>query len=379
MRIPLVRFSGLLAMLILLLSQSIQAKEYQLQDLRRQLQQRDQVILDLLERVESLERDLGVHPAKSKMDETRASDEQTEKKVEGDKSKSVPGLVVADESMAERALERSLTQDGALLLASGILEIEPRLTYTRQEDAAPGFVMSGGGVLASEVEHNSDSLTASLLFRLGLPGDAQLEIGLPYYWRRNETATTVNFSPVQTSTQSGRGRGDVQIAVAKTLLRGESGLADVIGRLTWDTDSGRISDNGVALSGGFNEVRGALSFIKRQDPVVFVGGLSYEYAFEKESLQPGATMAANFGSYIALNPQTSLNFAISMAYQRETRLDGNPLAGSDRKIASLIIGGSTLIARGTLLNLSVAVGLSKDANDFSVTVSVPIRLDSRIF
>jgi hypothetical protein len=35
--------------------------------------------------------------------------------------------------------------------------------------------------------------------------------------------------------------------------------------------------------------------------------------------------------------------------------------------------GSTLLARGTLLNLSVGIGLTKDADDFSITLSLPIR------
>jgi hypothetical protein len=112
---------------------------------------------------------------------------------------------------------------------------------------------------------------------------------------------------------------------------------------------------------------------------VIVGGLSYAHTFEKESLQPGATIAANFGGYLALNPQTSLNILFAMAYQQETRIGGSPLSGSNREIGTLVIGGSTLLARGTLLNLSVGVGLTDDADDFSISLSLPVRFDSRLF
>jgi len=165
----------------------------------------------------------------------------------------------------------------------------------------------------------------------------------------------------------------VRITYAKTLLSEDTTYPDVIGRLTWDTDTGEISDNGVSLGGGFHEVQASLSFIKREDPVVFVGGLSYEYTFEENEIQPGASIAANVGSYIALSPQTSLNLVLALAYQDETKFAGSAIAGSDRVIGTLIIGGSTLIGRGTLLNLSVGVGLTDDADDFSLSVSLPIR------
>lgn len=356
----------------LLVSTMAQAQESQTQDLQRRLEQRDRVILELLERVEVLEQELGVEPGQVKPD-TTSDGVETTRPSEPVGAQGAPGVVVVDESLAERALERSLTRDGALLLSPGVLEIEPRLTYARQENTAPSFVMLGNNVVASETERNSDSLTAGLLFRLGFSGDAQLEIDLPYRWRRNETVTNVNFSAVETSSQTGEGPGDVRIAVAKTLWREAAHAPDVIGRLSWDTDSGERSDNGVSLGGGFHEVRGALSFSKREDPLVFVGGLSYEYTFEENTIKPGDILAANIGSYVALSPQTSLNFSLSMAYQEETKLSGSVQEGSDRTIGSLIIGGSTIIGRRTLLNLSLGVGLTEDADDVSVSLSLPMR------
>lgn len=370
--------SRLLLLFALLVQVSLaQAQEQQQLQLllQQQVQQRDTVILELLERVESLEKELGVQPVKKKSGMPPESGEQAVTVSTG----STPGLVVVDEAMAERALERSLTRDGALLLPSGVLEIEPRLAYTRQEDATPSFVMSGGGVIASETERNSDSLTASLLLRLGLPGDTQLEVGLPYRWRRVDTVTNIGFSPAQATTESGAGRGDVRITLAKALLREASGQPDVIGRLTLDNDSGEMTDNGVTLGGGFKEVQGALTFIKRQDPVVFIAGLSYQHVYEKESVQPGSLLAGNFGSYIALNPQTSLSFQLSLASQKPTKINGEPIPGSDRVLGSLVVGGSSLVGRGALLNVSLGVGLTDDTDDFTLSLSLPIRLDSLLF
>lgn len=355
---------------LVLSAPSVQAEATTVEDLQRRLQQRDQVILELIERVEMLELETGVQPARTK---AVPSDRDRNAQGTATVADAAPGAVRVDASLAERALERSLTQDGALLLAPGVFEIEPRLSYGRQEDATPSFVMSGGGVVASKTERNSDSLSASLSLRLGLGWDSQLELAVPYRWRHVETATSVGFTPVQASSESGAGVGDVRLTLAKTLLHETSGWPDVIGRLSWDSDSGETDDDGVALGGGYNEAQGGLSFISRQDPMVFISGLSYQYTYEKERVRPGGITAASFGSYIALNPRTSLNLQLSLARQGKTRLDGSPLAGTDRVLGSLVIGGASLVGRGTLLNLSLGVGLTDDADDFTVSLSLPMR------
>lgn len=214
---------------------------------------------------------------------------------------------------------------------------------------------------------------------MGLPWDSQLEIGLPYQWRKVESVTNVGFAPIDTSNESGSGSGDVRVGVAKTLLREGLWRPDLIGRFTWDTDTGKTRDNEVSLGGGFREVQGSLTAIKRQDPVVFVGGLSYEHTFEKAQIQPGRTIAANFGSYIALSPETSLRLFLTTAFQNETLLSGSKIDGSGRTIGSFVVGGSTLLVPGTLLNLSLGIGLTDDADDFSISLSLPTRFGTPLF
>jgi len=89
----------------------------------------------------------------------------------------------------------------------------------------------------------------------------------------------------------------------------------------------------------------------------------------------GGTTSVSFGSYIALSPQTSLQLTLSAGYQEDTKFSGRTIQGSDRVLGTLVIGGSTLVVPGTLLNLSVGVGLTDDSNDFTVTLSLPSRLD----
>jgi len=369
------------ALVLVLATSAAYAADDRVQELERTVQQRDQVIIELLERVEALERRVGV--SRTEIDDAEIPQQQeaapaTEKDL-SQASTQAPGHVVVEEGAAERALERALTLEGALLLPPGVIEIEPSLIYARQEDTAPGFVMSGGGVAASELERNVNDVAADLALRLGLPWDSQLEIGVPYRWRNIESVTKVGFVPTDSSNESGNGWGDLRVGLAKTLIHEGQSHPDVVGRLTWNTDSGDIQDNNIALGDGFEQLRASLSAIKRQDPIAFVGGLSYEHVFEKENIQPGPTVAANIGGFIALSPETSLSLAFYAAYQDETEVSGVKIDGSDRTLASLAVGGSVLLAPGTLLNLSVGIGLTDDADDFSLALSVPIRLGGRLF
>lgn len=345
-----------------------QAQETPVQELERRLQQRDSTIIELLDRVEALEQRVGVRR------QTKESDESLQQDIappsEADNAQS-PGAVVVEEGAAERALERSLTRAGVLLLPTGVLEIEPGLIYSQREDTSPGFVTSDNQILPSETELKAKSLTADLALRLGLPWDSQLEVGLPYRWREVESVTKIGFVPTDSSKRSDNGLGDLRVGFAKTLLREGLWRPDVVGRFTWDTDSGETD--------GFEEFRTSLSALKRQDPLTFVGGLSYEYTSRDDEIKPGAATSVNFGSYIALSPETSLNFIFSATHQNETEQSGRKIDGSDRDFGTLVVGGSTLLAPGTLFHFSVGVGLTDDAEDFTVSMSLPVRLDGRFF
>ena len=362
----------LAAFVLTLFTAAAQAQVTRVQKLERTLQERDKVITELLGRVEALERRVGVQRR------AKAPEQNVERNL-AKGSKRAPGTVIVEEGDAERALERSLTRGGALLLRSGVLEVEPSISYARKEDTAPRFITSGGVVSVGETERNADRLTADLAMRLGLPRDSQLEIGIPYRWREVESVTKVGFAPTDQSSQSGAGFGDLRVGLAKTLLREGLWRPDLVGRFTWDTDTGKEADNGVSLGGGFHEFRGALTAIKRQDPIAFVGGLSYEHTLKNGNVQPGPTVAANFGSYIALSPETSLRLVFSGAHQNETEVSGQKIDGSDQTIGTFVVGGSTLLARGTLLNLSVGIGLTADADDFSISMSLPIRFGGKLY
>jgi hypothetical protein len=369
---------GLAGLALMMFASAAWAEDARVEVLQRQLRERDKVLLELLQRVEALETQIGV-PRKARDTVVEADSAVTGKEDAVNNAAPAPGTVVVDERMAERALERSLSREGALLLPSGVLEVEPSLAFARQEDATSSFVVSGGSIVAGETESNANRLTADLGLRLGLPWDSQLELGLPYRWARVDTVTNVGFSPLTSTNKSGSGVGDIRIGFAKTLLREGLRQPDLIGRITWNSDTGRASDDGVSLGGGYHEIVGSLTAIKRQDPMVFIGGVSYQHSFERDQIKSGPVVATNLGGAIALSPETSLRLFLSGAYQSETELFGSDVDGSDRAVGTLVIGSSTLLVPGVLLNASLGVGLTDDADDMSLTFSLPIRFDTPLF
>ena len=336
--------------------------EAKVPELEHQLKLRDDAIIELLERVNALEHRVGVKR------KTRQSSESTVQKAEPDrKATQAPGAVVADESDAERALERSLTVEGALLLPAGVLEIEPGLSYARREETAPGFTTIGPDIFASETEVSANIYNANLLLRWGLPWESQLELGQSYREINAESVTSIDFAPTSSRKQTTADRGDLRIGIAKTLLRESLSIPDLVGRITWDSDSGSEDS--------FEEIQLSLTALKRQDPVTFIGSLAYQHSVEKHSIKPGSMVSTNLGGLVALNPETSMRFLFSAVFQSETRQSGMEIDGSNRTAASFITGGSTLLARGVLLNLSVAIGLTEDASDFAIALSLPIRIN----
>lgn len=202
----------------------------------------------------------------------------------------------------------------------------------------------------------------------------QAEVGVPWRWRDVDTVTTEGFAALDETGESASGAGDLRIGVARTLAREGAWRPDLVGRITWDTDTGKEAVDGVPLGGGFDELRGSLTAIKRQDPVVFSGSLAYEYAFESGGVKPGDVFSSSFGGFIALSPETSLRLLLSAAYRDEIEIRGAPVEGTDEVLGTFVVGGSSLVAPGVLLDLSAGMGLTDDADDFSLRLSMPIRL-----
>lgn len=283
------------------------------------------------------------------------------------------GQIEVDEDEVERALERTLVQAGALLLPPGTFEIEPSFAYTRRETDAPLLVALNGVIVASEQEVARNEFDFNLDLRAGLPFDSQFEIAVPYRIVNQDTVTSVGFSPLTGADNTGMGFGDVRVGLAKAFMHENGWLPDIIGRVTWDTNTAQEEDGGVALGGGFHEVRGSLTALKRQDPLAFVGGAFYETVFESGDIDPGDSIGFSLGAVLAASPETSLRAVFDQSFVDEVEIGGTPLEGSDQVVGAFTIGAASIMGRGVLVDVAGTMGLTEDAPDYALVVSVPIR------
>jgi len=241
------------------------------------------------------------------------------------------------------------------------------------------FVEQGiPGVTNREVRRN-EFVTGQTL-RVGLPFDSQVELDLPYRYVDQSVLTPAGFGQRENQDGSGHGVGDLRVGVAKTLLRENGGWwPDLVGRVSWDTNTGETTDNDVLIGGGFNELRGSLSAVKRQDPLAFVGGVSYEKTFENDDVAPGDEIGFSMGTVLAAGPGTSLRLGLGQSFINNTEVDGRGIEGSDRVVGTATLGASVVLGRGVLLDVAADIGLTDDAPDYAARASLPIRFNLPVY
>jgi hypothetical protein len=167
-----------------------------------------------------------------------------------------------------------------------------------------------------------------------------------------------------------------RIGLAKTPLREGSWWPDLVGRFRWDTATGKRRDGDAVLGGnGFNELLFSLSAVKHQDPLAFVGGISYEAAFEADNERPGDDIDLTVGTVLAASPETSLRFAFEQTFIGEAEFDGEDVSGTDIRSGTRTIGASSILGRGVFLDAALGIGLTDEAADYSFILSLPIHFD----
>ena len=286
----------------------------------------------------------------------------------------LPGQFDIDEDALDRALERTLTRVGALLLPAGMAEIEPSFGYLRRESRAPTQVdLFGLFAQVRETEIRRDEVSAGLAIKAGLPLDSQVEISLPLEYVAQKTTVSAGFTALQDSSSSSTGFGDLSVGLAKSILQEKAWWPDIVGRLRWDTATGRSEDGDIGLGGGRHELIGSLSFVKSQDPLAFVGSISYQKSFEKDGVDPGDRIGLSIGTVLAAGPDTSLRLSLSQSFADDARVDGKKVPGSDEISASVNMGASSVLGQGILLDASVSAGLTEDAPDYALRFALPIR------
>jgi hypothetical protein len=371
------------------------------EQLQQEIKKRDAVIDNLLRRVENLERRVGTAgtvarggraavertvatqppaesteaPASEPRMETAAaapasSPPPTEQQAPTDQpsppqgaAQQAPGQFHVDVQAAERALERTLTATGALLVPAGFAEVEPAFGYTRRE--IPNLVL---------FTNNRNEFVAAGTVRVGLPWESQIDIGVPYNVVESQLVDNFVSPQQQVSSATGNSFGDVTVGLSKTILHESGWVPDLIGRISYEIPTGPVLSNRVALPGsGQSRLGISATALRRQDPLAFVASIGYLKAFDYENINPGDQLVFLGGVYLATSPETTLRGVLQQAFVQAPRIGGVTVSGGNSVQSVLTFGASSTLGRGVLLDLQVGVGLTRDAPKYSVIVSLPVR------
>jgi hypothetical protein len=287
-----------------------------------------------------------------------------------------PGRLEVDAEAAERALERALVTTGALLLPAWQLEIEPSFGYTHNERSTVSIFTDETEQQLAMDRVRQDIVQTALSLRLGLPWQTQLELAIPYRYVNQEVVTEVGFGPRAQSRDEGSTLGDLRVALARTLMSERGWRPDLVGRVSWDTDTGKSGDGNIARSGlGHHELEVSLTALKRQDPLVFLAGVSYYTVLEQDDYKPGAGAGLTLGVLLAASPATSLRVVLQQTFIGEAEVDGQSVDGSSQRLGSLQVGASSVLGPGRFVDVTATAGLTPDAADYAFEISYSTRFD----
>lgn len=308
----------ILALAALLFTQAQAARAQSAEELQRMIRERDARIEELIRRIQVLEKD---RPAPSEDDEEM-----------------------------NRALERTLVQQGGMLLRAGAGELEPQLSYAHWDKSR------------STLRHVSE---AALLLRAGLGWESQFQARVPYLH-------------VSAATGSATGFGDVELSLSRQFVRESGPVPSLVASLGWLSRTGNDAFGAeVPTGGGFNVLQAGATALKRHDPFVHYAGLSYAWPRSRRiagtELEPGDTLGVRLGSILAASPESSVNVGLSLGFVRAARLDGERVPESDTVLGTLQVGFGTILTRSTMLNLSGEFRVTGNVPNFRLNASLPIR------
>ena len=343
------------------------AQELTRADLEAALHQRDEEISALEKRIAALE---GEHAA-------TAAPIQTLPAAAESASASAPTRTGEDETALE-ALTRGLVQRGALVIPKWSVEVAPSLSYSHSQIQGVVLVDTPEGIsTVSDQRQRNDTGEARLAVRLGLPWRSQIEVRLPFDWKRQDSALGDGTNVFN----SEKDIGDVEVELSHQFLVEKGWRPDLVGALSWRFPTGqdpyRVPVANLASGGGVNSFTGRLTALKSFDPLVvfstlaYSGSLSYPESFG--SVQPGNVLDWQMGAILAVNPGTSFSFAFVQDFKGHTRVAGVPIAGSDGVAAIAQVGLDQVLSARALLDVTLGFGVTRDAPDYEVMVSVPIR------
>ena len=297
-------------------------------------------------------------------------------------------------------------QQPGVLTPKGKFSLEPSLQYAYSSSnrvSVIGFEIFPAlliGVLDIRTA-NRETYQATLTGRYGITNHFEIEAKLPYVYRR-ETLQTREFLEATFRDgefkSSGNGLGDIELTGRYQFNHGGMEKPYYVGTLRVKTRTGKDQfevdrDPDFPRGGGrfreqptgtgFYGVQPGLTVIYPTDPAVFFGSISYLWNIKRDNItdsigrrfgevDPGDSVGFNFGMGLSLNERASVSFGYDHSIFGKTKVDGAAPDGElTTQIGTFLIGYSYKLTPKTNMNLSMGIGVTKDAPDVQLTLRFP--------
>ena len=296
------------------------------------------------------------------------------------------------------AIPKLSTNVGGVLTKAGALILEPAISYSYTDNTrvfldAFSFIPALVVGLIDLREVKRHSLIASLTTRYGITDRWEFDVKLPYVGRNDmqrSRPVSIGVSEDEVFNASGSDLGDVEISTRYQLNSAANGgpiyVANLVATIPTGTSPfdvefvqstpGAVFPTELPTGSGYVSVQPSLTVIYPTDPGVFFGNLSYGYNMDTDEdvgkVNPGDSAGLSFGLGLSLNERTSMSLSYSHKHVLKSKIDDEKLIGSELDIGQLIIGYSFRYSAQTNLNLSLAVGVTDDAQDVRLSFRLPM-------
>jgi hypothetical protein len=281
-----------------------------------------------------------------------------------------PGLFVVDEGAAERALERSLVLLDALLLQPRKMDVGIDFSYSVDSRLGSSLIAvtdqesNETNDFIGVIEEENKTINTSLDLRVGLPGDSQLNLAIPFANTSSSSLVRLEGAVVEAQRDDASQNGDFTLSYIKTVFTEKGRRPDLIAGIAYSNGGG---------SGG-SDVTISLNATKRQDPLVFTGSFSVTQSQEQDGISAGSSRSWSVGTLLAASPYTSLQFSFDHTVVGNSAIDGVKISGSGQEIANANLGVASVIGQRLFLNGNLAIGLSELSSDYVLSIGLSRRL-----
>jgi hypothetical protein len=289
-----------------------------------------------------------------------------------------------------------------VLTRPGHFTIEPSLTYSLSSSDRLVFqgveIVTGiqiGVIEADQAQRNTG--IAALTGRVGLTSRSELEVRVPYVYRRDVVTTLEqrDQSISSTSELNASDIGDVEATLRYQLNAANPKWPIIVANLRAKADTGSNPyivprdqfgvAQGLSTGSGFWAVEPSMTFMYVSDPAVLFGNVSYLHSFPKNinrnigsvlvgKVTPGDSPGITGGFGFSLNPQFSfsLGYRHNYIFGTTTELGPTKQRSTSLQVGSLLFGTSYAFNSRFSLTSQLEFGMTKDAPDVTWTLRLPV-------